>query len=140
MDDAGRMRGDERRRYLRDDFEGIVQFQTALSKASAQCRPIDELAGDVVIALELSDFENGEDIGMIQSGGSAGFLLKSANQFLIVGGVGGQELQGDLASKPDIEREIDLTHSSRPDAAQDTVVAEGLANARILGLRNSCRL
>jgi hypothetical protein len=42
---------------------------------------VDEFHGEERLAALLPDVENGHDVGMIQPGGLAGFLLKSAKFF-----------------------------------------------------------
>jgi hypothetical protein len=72
---------------------------------------------------------DGEDVGVIERGDRARLLLEPAES-LRVGGLGGKDLQGDVAPQPGITRPVDLTHPPCPEGGDDLVGAETVARAQ----------
>ena len=89
MDDAGGMRGNQRRSDLYRDFDRIRGLHKPAVQRRAQRDAVDELTRDVVLAVSLADVIDRQDVGMVEAGGGTSFLLKTNER----GGVGG-ELRG----------------------------------------------
>ena len=80
-------------------------------------------ADDVAIA----HIVDGDDIGMIQRGDGARFEFEALAAHGIVGHVGRQDLQRDVASEARIAGAIHFTHAARAEGRDDFVGAEVVA-------------
>jgi hypothetical protein len=72
----------------------------------------------------LTDVVDGEDVGMVQRRGGAGFLLEAAQALGVPGEGCRQNLYGDVAPETRIARAIDLAHAPGAKSAQDFIRAE----------------
>ncbi len=81
MGDARFMRLGQPLRNLRGDFNGISYWQRAGGKQLAQRFPLHQLHGDVVSGTVLSEFVDGDDIGVVQGGCQARFPLETVQPF-----------------------------------------------------------
>lgn len=113
MHDALLMRRVERGGNLSRDGQGVVERQRAardqvLPQRDARNELEDE-AGEVV---SLFEAEERRDVGMVERGQDAGFPLRAPTAFRISCELGGQELDGHVATEPGVARPIDLTHAA----------------------------
>ena len=63
----------------------------------------------------LANVKHGQDIGMVQRGNCAGFLLKSVEATGIASEGCGQEFECDIASQARVRRVVDLSHPAGTD-------------------------
>ena len=69
----------------------------------------------------LADVVDAEDIGMIERGDGAGFLLETPQAVGIGGEGGGQNLDGDVASQALIAGAVNFAHSASSDERNEFV-------------------
>jgi hypothetical protein len=85
VDDAGFVRGGQRVGNLNRNVERQHQRQPRLRKPLAQSLSLDKFSGDEVRRIRFEDFVNGDDVGVVERGGRAGFLLKAAQTIVVFG-------------------------------------------------------
>jgi hypothetical protein len=89
-----------------------------------QTQPVDQLHDIVVHAAFLSDTEDGDDVGVVQLGGSLG-LANEASSLLFVGqSVLRQQFQGYSPAKRFLLRLVDDAHPTPTEFAYDPVIAK----------------
>src|SRR5438309_3851468 len=98
MRNPGLMRGHERRSHLHGDIEHFVYLHMGFHHALAQGLALDELSGDKMARLDLSNLEDGQDVRMVQRRGSPRFLLKATHTLFIPGETGRQYFERDSAT------------------------------------------
>ena len=84
----------------------------------------------------LINLVDGADVRMVQSGGSLGLPLETAESLCVMGEVVGKELQGDMATELEVFRLVHHTHAPATDLAEDAVMGDRLTNG--LGWRGHC--
>src|SRR5271157_2268834 len=89
---------------------------------------LQQLHGNKVPAVILSDFVNGADIWVVQRRRRARFALKPLQRKRIFFRLGGQELERDMPTEVDVLGFVDHSHSSAAQLRQDTVVRDSLAD------------
>ena len=73
MDDAGRVRRDERARHLPDADSTVTVSGCAVSMSVRSVTPVDQFLDDVELAAGgLADFVDGDDVGVVEGGGGPG--------------------------------------------------------------------
>src|ERR1041384_1932887 len=97
MNDAGAMRSRKRARRLNRDVEDSAELHRLASQSMAQRLTIDILRGDEIHLVDLLDLVNRDDVGMVERGGSLGFLNEPAHAIAICGDVVRKNLQRDVA-------------------------------------------
>ncbi len=75
----------------------------------------------------LADVVDGQNIGMVQRGGGARFLLEASEALGIGGHRGRKDLDRYVAPEPRIARAIDLAHPARAKWRQNFIGAEVIA-------------
>ena len=84
----------------------------------AKSLTVEQLADHVGRAVVLAEVMDAENIGMIERGDGAGFLLETA-QAIGIGGEGGRKnFDGDIASETLIAGAVNLAHSASADGTQ----------------------
>ena len=66
MDDAGGVCRFQRHRHLDSHAQRLINFHGLAPHTTAECFALNELAGDVERRISLTNFENGDDVGMVQ--------------------------------------------------------------------------
>ena len=104
---------------------------------------LDELHGQKTAVIEIADLIDRDDVGMVEGGGGASFLLETAHRVGVARESGLQQLDGDFASQPGIVREVDLAHAATADERHDVIGPDAAAQrpARLgvlLGRDQSC--
>ena len=84
---------------------------------TARLAPVGVVAG----------FVDDDDVGVVQGRGGARLLLETADSLGVVGGVFGQDLQGDFPAEPAVSGPIHLAHASTAKRTDDGIGAEALA-------------
>ena len=89
-----------------------------------QPESLDELHDVIEGALMLADPVDGNDVGMVQSGGGPGFALEALLLLGIGQRLGGKHLEGNAPPERLLLGLVDDAHATVPDLAQDSVVAQ----------------
>ena len=71
-----------------------------------------------------ADVVDDEDVGVVELGGGAGFLLEAREAFGIGGEARVDDLDRDFAPEPRVARPVDLAHAARAERREDLVGAE----------------
>jgi hypothetical protein len=141
MDNAGRVRGDQCGGHLNGNFERLGDGQVLFAQSLAQRLAVDELGADEMRVLELSDFIDSDDVGVIESRGCVRFLLEPAHPILVTGDIGEKKFESDLAAQPFVLCQVDFAHSARAQVGKYFVLPNafstinGIANAPLRELR-----
>jgi hypothetical protein len=88
---------------------------------------LEKFHGDEGTAFEFSDIVDGANIGVIESGGGAGFATESLDGLGIVRDVVGKEFQSDAAAEADVLGFVNHAHATATEFFEDTVVRDGAA-------------
>jgi len=75
-----------------------------------------------------ADVVNDGDVGMIEGGGGAGFLLETSQPLGVGGVLLRQHLDGDITIQLRIPRPIHLSHAALTERFEDLVMTEGFAD------------
>src|SRR5882724_2851898 len=101
-------------RNLRRDLNHLSHWQQAGDQQLAQRLPLYQLHRDVVSGAVLSEFVDGNDIGVVEGRRRARFLLESVQLVAVCGECGSrQELYRDRALKSRVPRSVDFAHTAR---------------------------
>ena len=104
-------------RHLRRDFNCFSHGQQAGDQQLAQRLPLDQLHRNVVSGTVLSEFVDGNDIGVVEGRCRACFLLEAAQPITVRGECGGQNLDRNTAIQARIPRPVHLAHPARAKGA-----------------------
>src|SRR5262249_56229168 len=96
--------------------------------------PLDVLEDQVVAALVLADHVDLDNVGVAELGDVLRFDLEAFQRGGMRGEILAQQLEGDLSPERDLLREVDLSHASLPQSAQNAEIAE-----RLPGEVGACR-
>ena len=121
MRDAGGVRHTERLGHLSAQLRQRFN-RAAFADQRPQRAPLDEFHHDEATGFSFADFVNGDDVGMIERGGGARFLLEAPHAISIGSELFGQQLERDLATEPRVFGQIDLAHPARAELLCDAVV------------------
>lgn len=133
MDDASGVGCFEGAGDLNGDCYGGARKQRTLGELLPERAAIDVFGSDEMEPVCAAKLVNGEDVGMIQRGGSASLLLEAPQAARITRQDGHQHFDRDSAPQDGIGREIDLAHSARADGGKDLVMADRFARVDQLG-------
>ncbi len=98
-----------------------------LASSAVERRAVEELGHDVGEAALDADVEDRDDVGMVEGGRGPGLLLESAQAVDVVGYLGRQHLDRDLAIEALVVGAVDLAHAAGPEWRDDLVRAEARA-------------
>src|SRR5687767_3401136 len=90
----------------------------------AEGHAIDELHRDVVSAIVFANFKYLCNVGMTERGGRFRFTNESLHPIAIRSDVGGKNLQRYFAVEPRVLGEVHLTHPTRTEFGDDTVMRQ----------------
>jgi len=114
------------------DLQGIIHGLTHGDGACTQARPqvpaLEQFRDDVRHRAFKTDVVDGENVGMVQRGGGARFLLETVPVVRIVAGSGADKLQRHVAPQPFVPRAKDFAHCSGADLFEDPIMPHELAN------------
>jgi hypothetical protein len=96
----------------------------------AQIRAFDQAHAEVVLALVLTNFEDGNDVGMSQTRRRFRFGLETFYQLFGGEGPGTDDLESHQPLQGPLPRLVDGSHTALRDFLQQFVIAKGLAGAR----------
>src|SRR5262249_46573201 len=100
------------------DLRGHVERRMQLDPRDhhhPQRLSVNELGGDEMFPLKLTDFINGEDVRVVEGRSGARFLLKSQHSFAILSEYLWQQFERALAPKPRVLGEVTLSHPARAE-------------------------
>src|SRR5687768_1984025 len=83
---------------------------------------VNQLGGDIVFAVDLTDFINSQDVGMIERGSGFCFLNKTIQFVFIFTEFVVKEFDRHLPIEFSVLRQIHLAHSARSDLRDDAVM------------------
>ncbi len=98
--------------------EGLLLLQHVLER-----RPRDVLHHEVVEAAFALDAVDRDDVRVVELGGGLGLLLEPAHDLIVLGDVGRQQLDRDLALEREIVREEHRAHPALAEHPLDLVLA-----------------
>src|SRR5215813_4106343 len=131
MHDAGAVRRVKCAGNLNRRLDRFHQADPAAGKPSAQRQAIDKLSGDVRSRPILFDFENRQDVGMIEGGRGPRLLNKATHASGISGEVLGENFQSNGAFQFDIRSLINLAHAAGTDVGADFVTTESSSRSEV---------
>src|SRR5215510_14063514 len=91
----------------------------------------NKLSSDEVRSISFSNFMNGKNVGMIQRGCGSGFLDETTQPIWISSECIRQQLQRNLATKPGVIRQVDITHSPTSQRTDDPILPYRLAGFKL---------
>jgi len=109
---------------LRGDIDGFAQRHGAAIDEIAEGFAVDQFGDDVGDAILAADIVDGDDVGMGERAGGAGFLFEAAPAAGIGGELGGQDFEGDVAAQAAVARAVELRPWLRRLTADHFVCAE----------------
>src|SRR2546422_6148810 len=115
------MRRGQRRCDLRGETEQFTHRHWRLNHALSQGVALDEFRGDELMRIYLADLVNGQDVGMVQRGSGASFLLETAHALSIASEECRQHFQRHFTEQMLVLGQIDLAHSSRAKLFENLV-------------------
>ena len=92
------------------DFEGREALPAL--EAVLEGLAFDELHGEVVRAFGLTGLVDADDVGVLEAGGEAGFLLEAADVVELVGAIVVEDLEGDEAAVTGVACAVDGGHAA----------------------------
>src|SRR6266404_9337089 len=126
VNDAARVRRNERLSHLNRDPQSTLQFQWPPVHQLAHVPSFDVLHRDKVQAVGLVHIEDGADVRMIQRRSQPRFALKAFQIGFLNGEFGWQHLYDDGAAELLIDGFINRALTAGADLLSDFVVAENL--------------
>jgi hypothetical protein len=105
-----------------------ISGETARWYGFGQRLPIDELHGDVRLAVDVASLVNGADVRVAQAGRCAGFFKNSCAIARIDAGKAFDDFDGDGALQFLVVRAVNDAHSSGAQPGQDSEVSERFAD------------
>src|SRR5581483_5435315 len=137
MDDLLVMRGGEAVRELDGEVDGPLRrdgtFWSHIGRGVrdrgvavhhiAQRPSLEELGDDEGRAFVRAEFEDGEEIRMIQHAGGASFLLEAAKTIAVVREGRRKDLDRDFAAEARITGAVNLTHAPGPERTENLIGA-----------------
>src|SRR5262249_42316282 len=127
MDDAFGMRGGQSLGDLPRVIDSLSRSDCALFYQFAQLLAFEQFGDDIGRAFMRADVVNREDVRVVERRGGAGFLLEAAQAIRIPGELGGQQLDGDLATESRVFGQIDLAHPACAELRYNLIVVEAWA-------------
>ena len=87
----------------------------------------NQFHGDVVRAIHVPEFINGDDVGVIERARGTGFLLKARQGFRLRMAVQRNRLDGDLTAEASVFGAINFAHAAGAELLKNFVSAEARA-------------
>jgi hypothetical protein len=116
---AGQAVGDLHRK-----LEDALGGQRARGQDVAQGTAVHQLHGQEGVAVLGADVVNVHDVRVVEGRGRTGFLLEAGAALVVLGELGGQDLEGDLPLQPRILGAVHLAHAPDAQGTQDLVGPE----------------
>jgi len=110
------------------DLDDLLDRQASGGDHAIERLSFDQLHGEEVDAFDFFDRKDGDDVGMVEGGDSAGFALEAGETLGIAGYVRRQDFQGYVAAEFGVGGAIYLAHAAGADGGGDPVVRECAAD------------
>jgi hypothetical protein len=136
MHQTGRVRRRQPVGHLRGDIDRLRRGHRAGLDHAPQSVAADQFGSDPVCAVIAADVVNGDDVGVIERAGRAGFALETGDAVRVARQGGGQYLDGHLALQPRIAGAPDLAHPAPAQQLHNLEVAQLGARAEPFDRRN----
>ena len=133
MHDAAVVSFVQRVRHLQPDLEHFPDRHRALRDARRQQLAFDVLHHDEVAAAGFADVVGDRDVGRTEQRCGARFVQEPRPALRVGLEVGGQELQRDRSSQPDVFSAVDLAHAAGAEALADAIVLNGRTGQSVHG-------
>ena len=121
VDDAPPVRRGERLRGGGAPLRGTLARHGAALHPVAQRLTFEQLGDDEHDAVHLAHVVEREHTRVVERGHGARLALEATASAGIARHVGGQDLEGDVASEPGVTRPVDLAHAARAEGAPHLV-------------------
>src|SRR5579863_663615 len=115
MNEAGFMRLGQRIGNLRCNRDSLAIRQWSGREQGTQRLATNQLHCNIVRAVQVTEFVNSNDVGMIQRRGRLGFALEAAESLRVVRYVVGQEFESNKATEIDV---LCFVNNPHPSAAK----------------------
>jgi len=126
--DKALVRGGQALHDLQGVISCLLRKNGARVQALAKVLTFKQFRNDVGNGAFKADIVDGENVGMVQSGGGARLLFEAAQMVGVGAGGGPDQLQGDVAAQPLVACAKYFTHPSRTNFFEDPVVPDKLAS------------
>src|ERR1700758_5529052 len=107
---------------LNADIEKLRNVNRLSADAVLQGLSFEQFHGHEGTAFDIADIVNGADVGMVESGGCAGFAAEAIDGLRIVGNALGNEFQGDVAAEARVLRFVNYAHPTAAEFLDHSVV------------------
>src|SRR5262245_18950283 len=108
---------------LNADTQRLTQWRRPAFQTPVQRLSVNKFLRNEMDIVDLIYLENGDDVRMVERRGRARFLLEALHPLLISSELLRQEFERQLTSEPGILREINFSHSARPQKRKNLVSA-----------------
>jgi hypothetical protein len=125
VDNARLVRRGEGLRNLHADLEDYIELKRfPMREMLTQGLAFDQLGGDIVLAVYLTDLINGQNVGVIECGSCLGFLNKTIQLVCVLAEFFVEKFDSDFAVQFCVLGQVHLTHPARADFGDDAVVQQ----------------
>ena len=128
VEDALGMRRVEGIGHLHADVEQRAEVDGATGEAQVEWLAVEQLHGEIALAVLLVEAVDGADVGVVQGRRRASLAPEPFDGFGARGASGREYLDGHLAAELEVLRPIDHTHPAGAELIEDAVVPEGLTD------------
>jgi hypothetical protein len=128
MHDTDGMRGGEPFSQLQRKIDSLVDGGRAAFDALAQFLAIDEFHDEKANVGGVFETVDTGDVGVLQSGERSRFAIETRQSLGVSGHLGGEDLDGDIATELAVAGTIYLTHAAFAERAGDFIVRQGITD------------
>ena len=132
MNQPARVRGIEGRGDLREQAGGPRRCDSPFpSDQLSEVGPLDEAHRDEELAVRLSRFVYRDHVCMLDRRRGLRLPLEAVPEGLVLGELGGDQLQGDLTLQGELGRSVDNAHPAAPGNRLDPVAGQHVAGREL---------
>jgi hypothetical protein len=125
MDEALVVRRVQRLRHLPEDGDCALRLERSLlGEKLGQIRALDVPHGQEEQPFLLARLQDGDDVRVVEGGGDPRLAQETLTKPLILGELGGNHLERDLAPEPRVFGAVDRAHPPTADERLDSVPGE----------------
>ena len=135
MDDPLLMGRRQATRHLDRDVQRLARGEMTVPEPLPQRLAVEQLGDDLGPAVIGAYVMNDEDVGVVEGGDDARFLLEAALAFRVGGERGRKHLHGDLPVEARVPRPEHLAHPTRSEGSPEDVRTESRAVRQRSGRR-----
>src|ERR671934_55536 len=112
--------------------KGALRLQAPFALEEApEIDALDVAHGDEEDAARLVGVVDGDDVGVVEGGGDARLAQEALAEALVLGQLGGEQLERHLASEAQVLGAVDDAHAAAPEQGLDPVAGQGGADAGV---------